>query len=162
MAHLNYYLDLCVDTYIVNGDAVLLRLHEKYNMWNAPGGHLDPGEDANEAALREVWEEVGLKVELVGPSDWQKTDTPTNRDLVPPHFVNRHPINDVHEHSSFIFIGRADSREISPQADEDKNSAAECRWLTQSELDEMLKTDKRLRPETHRYATTALKLLSDS
>jgi 8-oxo-dGTP pyrophosphatase MutT (NUDIX family) len=67
MAHLNYYLDLCVEVYIVHADAVLLRLHEKYNLWTGPGGHIDPGEDCNEAALREVWEEVGLRVDLVGP-----------------------------------------------------------------------------------------------
>jgi hypothetical protein len=38
MAHLNYYLDLCVEAYIVNDGAVLLRLHEKYNIWSGPGG----------------------------------------------------------------------------------------------------------------------------
>lgn len=54
MAHLNYYIDLCADAYIVNDGAVLLRLHEKYNFWIAPGGHVDPGEDINQAVLREV------------------------------------------------------------------------------------------------------------
>ena len=54
MAHNNYYLDLCVDTFVVNDGAVLLRLHDKYNYWNAPGGHIDAGEDINEAALREL------------------------------------------------------------------------------------------------------------
>ena len=68
MAHNNYYLDLCVDTYVVNESSVLLRFHEKYNFWGTPGGHVDPGQDVNEAALREVQEEAGLDVELVGPS----------------------------------------------------------------------------------------------
>ena len=157
MAHSNYYLDICVDTYIVNNGAVLLRLHEKYNHWGSPGGHLDPGEDVNEAALREVWEEVGLKVELVGPEGWIKKDSNHNQDLVPPHFINRHKINEVHEHSSLIFIGKSDSREIAPQVAEEAD--AECRWLTQDELDILHKEDPRFGPDEYRYASTALRLV---
>lgn len=157
MAHLNYYLDVCVDTFIVNEGAVLLRLHDKYNYWGAPGGHLDPGEDVNEAALREVWEEVGLKVELVGPEGWQRSDTDTHKDLVPSVFVNRHSITDTHDHTSLIFLARSDSREVKPQTDEDQD--VECKWVTQAELDEMLKDDKRMHPHVHRYASTALRLV---
>ncbi len=156
MAHLNYYLDLCIEAFIVNDGAVLLRLHEKYNIWTGPGGHIDPGEDANEAVLREVWEEVGLKVELLGPAGWQKTDTETNLDLVPPLFVNRHKINEVHTHSCFIFAARSTSREIEPQTEADKG--VECIWATQEQLDEMSTNDLRFRPEVYRYASMALKL----
>ena len=124
MAHLNYYVDLCADAYIVNDGAVLLRLHEKYNFWIAPGGHVDPGEDINQAVLREVWEEVGLKVELIGPSTWTKQDYDNNKDLVPPIFVNRHSVNEHHDHSSFIFVAKSNSREINPQEEASKN--AQC------------------------------------
>lgn len=31
--------------------------------WALPGGRLDPGESAQQAALREVWEELGLRLE---------------------------------------------------------------------------------------------------
>jgi 8-oxo-dGTP pyrophosphatase MutT (NUDIX family) len=157
MAHLNYYLDLCADAYIVNKDAVLLHLHKKYGIWVSPGGHIDPGEDPNEAVLREVWEEVGLKIELVGPAGWVKSDTDEYQDLVPPIFVNRHSINDTHDHSSLIFVATSETRDINPQAEEDKG--VECRWVTQEELGELQKSDTRLRPEVYRYASIALKLV---
>lgn len=160
MAHLNYYLDLCIEAFIVNDGAVLLRLHEKYNIWTGPGGHIDPGEDANEAVLREVWEEVGLKVELVGPTGWKKADTETNLDLVPPVFVNRHKINDTHEHSAFIFVAKSNSREINPQTEADKG--VKCIWVSKEDLDKLFEGDKRLRKEVYKYASTALEMVESS
>lgn len=157
MAHLNYYLDLCVEAFIVNEGCVLLRLHEKYNIWSGPGGHIDPGEDSNQAVLREVWEEVGLKVHLVGPAGWQRADTETNSDLVPPMFVNRHNITPAHDHSCFLFAGRSTSRDICPQAEEDKG--VECMWVNQDQLDYLVKTDPRCRSEVYRYASKALTLV---
>lgn len=153
MAHNNYYLDLCVEVFVVYEDTVLLRLHEKYNYWGGPGGHIDAGEDANQAAVREVKEETGLNVILRGPLGWSVKPTPTNQDLVPPIFVNRHTINEHHDHSAFIFAAIATATEVQAEnAAED----TECRWCTKAELDELLKNDPRLRPEIHRYATYAL------
>lgn len=155
MAHGNYYLDLCVEAFVVHEDAVLLRLHEKYSIWAGPGGHIDPGEDANEAVLREVWEEVGLRVELVAPAGWEKLDTPTNKDLVPPIFLNRHSITDIHDHSAFIFVARSASRDIAPQTEADLG--VECVWADMDKLNSM-RDEGLLKPEVYRYATTALSL----
>lgn len=158
MPHLNYYIDLCVEVFIVNKGAVLLRLHDKYDIWTGPGGHIDPGEDINEAALREAFEESGQRVELVGPPTWQKTDTERNIDLVPPMFMNRHRINEVHEHSANIFAARSDTREINPQ--EGEGEGVEFKWVTLEEVQEMEKNDPRLRVEIVRYVKTALEWCS--
>ncbi|MEJ7583219.1 MAG: NUDIX domain-containing protein [Acidimicrobiales bacterium] len=46
--------------------AILLVRHLYRRNWGVPGGLLSRGENAQEAARREVWEEVRLRLELVG------------------------------------------------------------------------------------------------
>jgi 8-oxo-dGTP pyrophosphatase MutT (NUDIX family) len=45
---------------------VLMGLHADRNLWVVPGGLIEPGELPADAAMREVWEETGLLVELTG------------------------------------------------------------------------------------------------
>ncbi len=42
---------------------VLLVKHADAGVWVAPGGSLDPHESPADAAVREMWEETGLRVE---------------------------------------------------------------------------------------------------
>ena len=45
---------------------LLLCLHGDKNIWVAPGGLIEPGEQPADAAVRETWEETGLLVEITG------------------------------------------------------------------------------------------------
>jgi 8-oxo-dGTP pyrophosphatase MutT (NUDIX family) len=40
----------------------VLHRHKRLGIWMQPGGHIDPGERPEEAALREAIEELGLEV----------------------------------------------------------------------------------------------------
>jgi 8-oxo-dGTP pyrophosphatase MutT (NUDIX family) len=57
-----------VAVFVVWEGKVLLHLHRKLAMWLPPGGHVERDEIPDDAAVREVFEETGLNVELVGES----------------------------------------------------------------------------------------------
>lgn len=42
-------------------------------LWIAPGGGLNPGESHEEAAIRELWEELGVTGVELGPCIWHRT-----------------------------------------------------------------------------------------
>jgi 8-oxo-dGTP diphosphatase len=47
-------------------DGAIAVVHRpRYDDWSFPKGKLDPGEGWEECALREVWEETGLRCELL-------------------------------------------------------------------------------------------------
>jgi 8-oxo-dGTP diphosphatase len=50
---------------VVMRDGLVAVVHRpRYDDWSLPKGKLDEGESFEEAALREVWEETGLRVSL--------------------------------------------------------------------------------------------------
>src|SRR5687767_13247265 len=49
---------------VVRDGEVCLVHRPRYDDWTLPKGKLDPGESFEEAALREVWEETGLRCRL--------------------------------------------------------------------------------------------------
>jgi 8-oxo-dGTP diphosphatase len=58
---------LCSDVLIDMGAGLVVLIKRKNDPqgWAIPGGFVDIGESAEEAALREAYEETGLRVELV-------------------------------------------------------------------------------------------------
>ncbi|NLM62878.1 MAG: NUDIX domain-containing protein [Mollicutes bacterium] len=58
----------CASVFVVNPEnkKILLVHHKKFNKWVQPGGHIEDNEIPEETALREVYEETGVKVKLIG------------------------------------------------------------------------------------------------
>lgn len=148
MAHIHEKIDFVADTYIVSGDTVLLRKHDKGGQWFPPGGHIELDEGPEEAAVREVKEEVGLDVQLVDRADISFESG--EKELVLPRFMNRHRINDTHEHISLAFFATADSSEVTQG---EREVSEEIRWFTREELDD---PKWGIRERVRHYAKTAL------
>ena len=55
--------------------------------WSLPGGHIEPGETARSAALREVREETGVEAELVGLVDVHEVILRQAGDTLAAHYL---------------------------------------------------------------------------
>lgn len=92
-----------VAVFVVHEGSVLLHLHRKLGMWLPPGGHIEKDELPDDAAVREVLEETGIEVELVGEKREDITD-PVQ--LHRPAGVQLEYIGPGHEHIDLIYFAR--------------------------------------------------------
>ena len=106
MPHIHDKIDFTAEVFIVYKNRVLLRMHEKYHTWLGVGGHIELDEDPNQAAIREVKEEVGLDVTLCGSVN-HEYDNLDYHELIPPIFLNRHRVSPTHEHITFVYFASA-------------------------------------------------------
>ncbi len=153
MPHIHDKIDFTVEVFIVCKNKVLLRKHDKYGIWLSVGGHIELDEDPNEAAIREVKEEVGLDVRLADSRLFLR-NTEKYKELITPKFLNRHYINDNHEHVTMTYFAVSETDAVKPS---DKEKSEEWKWFTMEELDSG-KYD--LKKNVHFYAKKALEELA--
>lgn len=152
MPHFNKLVDLTVEVFIVYKNTVLLRKHDKYGIWLSVGGHVEKNEDPNEAAIREVKEEIGLDVELDNSLKPPVEYFPNYKELIPPYFMNRHRINKDHEHITLTYFARSKTKKIRQGK---REISCECKWFNLSEI----KENKEIMNHIKYYALLALKKL---
>ena len=90
-----------VAVFVVSGGKVLLHLHRKLGMWLPPGGHIEKDELPDDAAVREVYEETGIEVGLVGE---KRTDVDAPVQLHRPAGVQLENIGPGHQHIDLIYF----------------------------------------------------------
>ena len=120
---------------------VLLLWHKRLERWMPPGGHIEPDEMPEEAAIRECKEETGLEVRL--QSDRQpnlfQDDPSEGRMLVKPFamLLEEIPASPVysepaHQHMDFLFVARpVDGPQILKLSEEE---GTELRWFTREDI----------------------------
>ena len=156
MAHIHTgpgQIDFIAEVFCVYRNTVLFRLHDKYHIWIAPGGHVELDETPEEAAVREVKEETGLDVAL-----WDGASKETNcsdgafhdgKELILPAFANVHSVNPEHRHISLVYFGKTTTNVIVQPETHEKS---ECKWLTRDQL----LSDETIAPLMKKYALAAL------
>lgn len=95
--------DFTATAFVVWRGGVLLHRHQKLARWFPPGGHVEPNELPDEAAVREVLEESGVNVALVGERALPILEP---RQLVRPRGVQLETISPNHEHIDLIYFAK--------------------------------------------------------
>lgn len=123
---------LCVTVYVFNSQKKLLMLlHKKLGKWLPPGGKVDNHETPDEAAVRECFEETGIKVSLTGEKHG------FGGCLVTPYGAQCNVIDEgTRDHVDLIYVARP----IDESADFDPSSreCTDARWV---DLDEVKNID---------------------
>jgi 8-oxo-dGTP pyrophosphatase MutT (NUDIX family) len=147
-------VDHTVEVFIVCDGKILLRKHDKYKIWLSIGGHIELDEDPNQAALREVKEEVGLDITLYAAQPTPQFDEPNYKELIPPISMNRHAIGETHEHVCYVYFAQATTTDVTPE-----NSDDEWKWFS---VDELMANGYGIKASIQHSALAALKALGNS
>jgi 8-oxo-dGTP pyrophosphatase MutT (NUDIX family) len=149
--------DFTVAVFVVRGPRTLLLYHRQHEMWLPPGGHIEPGETPDEAALREVREEAGLEVVLVSERGLS-VDRPVQ--LATPEGIQLETIGrpeDRHEHIDLIYFSVPRETPEDPQEMcIDPCEVTEARWC---ELNDLAAMD--LAEDVREWAVRALQVVPE-
>ena len=90
----------CVSIHVFNpkNKKFLLIKHKKTGKWLQPGGHIEPNEDPEEAALRETLEETGIHVKLIGKR------FPREEDFISPLAIQKNVVKQGHIHIDIVYL----------------------------------------------------------
>ena len=90
-----------VAVFVVAAGRVLLHYHRKLGRWLPPGGHIEDNELPDEAALREVLEETGVRINLIGP---RGLPVAVPEQLVVPAGIQVESIYPGHQHIDLVYF----------------------------------------------------------
>ena len=125
---MNLNRTLTATVYVIYQNKVLLHLHKKHKSLFPVGGHMLPDELPHETAIREVYEESGLRVTLI--DDQKKLGMTRVRQLNNPRYTLLENIGKEVENIDFIYFAIAESDRVKPQ----KGESRDLYWLSKEEI----------------------------
>jgi ADP-ribose pyrophosphatase YjhB (NUDIX family) len=115
--------------FVVHEGRTLLLLHSEKRLWLPPGGHVELDEAPATAAAREVWEETGLRVEIVS----RRVPEGAARAAPCPEASLEVEIEPGHVHLDLVYFARiATDQPAGPLRP--NSEAAALRWWTAAEV----------------------------
>ena len=93
--------EFCASAFVVNPNnkKILLCHHKKFNRWVQPGGHIEDNETPEETALRETYEETGVRIKLIGER------FPREDDFLRPLGIQKNRGKDGSLHVDITYVG---------------------------------------------------------
>lgn len=137
--------------YIVYKNKVLLHKHKKYKMLFPLGGKMNKNEIPHETAIREAYEESGLKIELYYMEN--KFNLGSVIQLLNPMYTLLENVGKEVENIDFIYFARTLTDVVNPQKGESK----ELYWFTKEDIE----NNDTIKPHVKEMALKALSTLKE-
>lgn len=120
----------CASTYVINPEnkKVLLVKHKDFNKWLQPGGHIEENETPEEAAIREVYEETGIKTTLIGEH------FPREDDLIRPLGIQCNRKENGDRMIDILYVGKPNNPDVPLKLNDE---SADIGWFSRHDLEEM-------------------------
>ena len=120
--------DYCASAFVINpiNKKILLVYHNEFERWVQPGGHIEKNETPEEAVSREVWEETGVKIRLLGER------FPREQDFIRPLGIQKNRTISGKIHIDIIYPAVPINEIDHIDAD---NDVQKIGWFTRNELE---------------------------
>lgn len=89
---------------IIENNKVLLLFHKKLNVWLYPGGHVEKNETPEQTLFREVKEETGLDIEIIGEKDEELSDFKNDVTAIYKPYTILCELVEDHYHNDIIYL----------------------------------------------------------
>ncbi len=119
----------CASAFIIDpvSKKILLVFHSKFKKWVQPGGHIENDEFPEETVKREVYEETGYKIEIIGEH------FPREDDFIRPLGIQKNRGSNGEYHMDIIYAAKP-LNHVKVERDEEITN---YRWFTREELEKL-------------------------